>query len=217
MCTNYALSKKKGTIQLSMKLDIDPDLLIFGDHRPGYTVSVIAQRNGTREALPATWWLYLMQTDKGLKPNPKYFSVNSKSSKLHTRPEFKRSRCIIPASLFTESQSGKRPHILEPDDGSALAFGGIYKENIDKVTGEVVHSAAIITLPGHPALENIHSKSTPMMLSEESFDSWLDPSIVDTDQFSSLLEPVIHTPLRATPVDKVMSKNPIGDSFLIGV
>ena len=200
-----------------MKLDIDSDSLIFGDHRPGNTVSVIAQRNDTREALPATWWLYLMQTDKGLKPNPKYFSVNSKSSKLNTRPEFKRSRCIIPASLFTESQSGKRPHILEPDDGSALAFGGIYKENIDKVTGEVVHSAAIITLPGHPTLENIHRKSTPMMLSEESFDSWLDPSIVDTDQFSSLLEPVIHTPLRATPVDKVMSKNPIGDSFLIGV
>ena len=217
MCTNFALIKKKGTIQFSVDHGIDPDSLIFGDHRPSNTISIIAQRNGIREALPSFWWLYLMQTDKGLRPNPKYFSVNSKSSKLHTRPEYKRTRCIIPASLFTESQSGKRPHILEPEDGSALAFGGIYKENIDKVTGEVIHSAAIITLPGHPALEHIHKKSTPMMLGEESYDNWLDPQFVDTDQFSSLLYPVIHTPLRATPIDKVMSKKQISDSFLVSV
>mgnify|MGYP003722096601 FL=1 len=60
-----------------------------------------------------------------------------------------------------------------------LPLGGLYKEWTDKVTGEEVTSASIITLPGIPALEQIHRKSTPLWLPEEAYDSWLSPEVTD--------------------------------------
>jgi len=100
-------------------------------------------------------------------------------------------------------------------DGSALVFGGLYKSWIDKVTGEEVFSASIITLPGHPALEHIHRRSTPLWLPKEAFDAWLAPEVTDPKALEHLLQPVLRAPLRATPVDKVGTKRPIGPAFVI--
>ncbi len=163
----------------------------------------------------ATWWLYLKQTDAGLKPHPDYFSVNTNYAKLTRKPEYKTSRCIIPASAFVESQDGKNPHLLEPADGSAIAFGGLWKEWLDKVSGELVWSASIITLPGHPVLENIHRKSMPLWLPETVYGAWLDPSNKDITSFSPLLEPALRVDLKATPINKAPLKQPVGESFII--
>ena len=216
MCTNYVLIKKNGTAVLGEKLGVDPTDLIYSEiFRPGSLISVVRETKNGREITPATWWLFLKQTDQGLRPHPDYFSVNTNYAKLPKRPEYKKTRCIIPASAFVESQDGKYPHVLEPADGNAMAFGGLYKEWTDKTTGEIVYSASIITLKGHKALENIHRKSTPLWLPENSYNDWLDPTITNTDCFDELLEPALRADLKATPIDKVTSKNPVGESFLI--
>ena len=163
----------------------------------------------------AIWWLFLQQTQGGLKPHPDYFSVNTNYKKLPKRPEFKTHRCIVPATAIVESQDGKNPHILEPADGSAFALGGLWKEWVDKTSGEVVNSASIITLPGHPALKDIHRKSIPLWLPENYYDTWLDDSVTEPEQFQELLEPALRTDLIATPIDKTMSKKVVGDSFTI--
>ena len=81
------------------------------------------------------------------------------------------------------------------------------------MTGEIIYSASIITLKGHKALENIHRKSTPLWLPDDAINDWLDDGITDTAVFDELLEPALRTPLRATPIDKTMSKKPVGDPF----
>ena len=129
--------------------------------------------------------------------------------------KLRHSRCIIPATAFTESQDGKRPHLLEPADGRAIAFGGLHKEWTDKVTGEVVTSASIISLPGVPALEHIHRKSTPLWLPEDAYDLWLSEDVQDPAELQWLLEPSLRTDLIATQVDRFGAKNPIGNSVLI--
>ncbi len=116
----------------------------------------------------------------------------------------------MPATAFVESQDGKNPHLLEPADGSAIAFGGLYKEWADKVTGEVMYSASIITLKGLPALKDIHRKSVPLWLPDDAFEQWLDSDVTDTAVFDELLLPALRTPLKATPIDKTMSKIPVG-------
>jgi putative SOS response-associated peptidase YedK len=216
MCTNFALIKKNGTTTLADSLGIDPNSLIFNENiKPASTISIVMEHEGERQIVPAIWWLYLQQTDTGLIPHKDYFSVNSNHAKLPSRPEYKRSRCIIPATSFVESQDGKHPHLLEPSDGSAIAFGGLFKTWVDKVTGEVIHSASIITLKGHKSLENIHRKSTPLWLPQDSYEDWLNREITDTEQFDELLIPTLRTGLTATPIDKTMSKNPIAPSFEI--
>lgn len=184
-------------------------LIYCDDFRPGATISIINESGGARQVCPAIWWLYLQQTPDGLKPHRNYFSVNTNHAKLPGKVEYRTSRCIVPASCFVESQGGKNPHLLESKNGSAIAFGGLYKEWTDKVTGEYVTSASIITLPGHPGLEEIHRKSTPLWLPEEAFDPWLSSDIRDTSLFDELLVPALRCDLLATPVNRASDKHPI--------
>lgn len=215
MCTNYYLVKSKATTKLASRLGVKQRDLRFGDFKPASSISIVIKEDGQHRIVKATWWLYLEQTDEGLKPHKKYFSVNSNHEKLPKRPEYKKSRCIVPATGFVESQDGKNPHMLEPSDGSAIAFGGLFKRWKDKVTDEIRYSAAIITLKGHSALKDIHRKSTPLWLPDEAYDDWLDRELTDTTPFVHLLKPTIHMGFVATPIDKTMSKNPIGESFNI--
>lgn len=196
---------------LATALSVDENQFLYSqDIRPGARISIVVERAGERLVRPAIWWLYLQQTDAGLKPHKDYFSVNTNHAKLDQKREYKTSRCIIPATSFVESQDGKHPHELEPSDGSAIAFGGLWKEWLDKVTGEVAWSASIITLPGHPALAGIHRKSTPLWLPEDAYDSWLSDAVTDTTIFNDLLLPALRTDLTATPIDKASTKHAIG-------
>ena len=216
MCTNFVLIKTDGTAELGARLAVDADEFIYGrNFRPGSKISIVTGGVADRQVRRATWWLYLQQTDAGLKPHRNYFSVNTNYRKLPKKSEYRKARCIVPATAFVESQDGKRPHLLTPSDGSAIAFGGLYKEWTDKVTGEIVWSASIITLPGHPALADIHRKSTPLWLPEDCYDDWLSPDVTDTDSFAALLEPSLQHDLTATPVDKAGTKQPVGDSFTV--
>lgn len=216
MCTNFALYDGPGARDLAKQLHVDPAGLLYGNNfKPGSTISIVRDGGETREVTPAIWWLYLKQTPDGLKPHPDYFSVNTNHRKLSSKAEFRQSRCIIPVSAFAESQDGKRPHLLQPESGSAMAFGGLYKTWTDRVTGERVSSASIITLAGHPALADIHRKSVPLWLPESAWDAWLSPEEKDTTQFGYLLEPSLREDLLATPIDRVGTKSPVGESFLV--
>ncbi|WP_290524099.1 SOS response-associated peptidase family protein [Alcanivorax sp.] len=79
----------------------------------------------------------------------------------------------------------------------------------------MVTSASIITLPGIPALEQIHRKSTPLWLPEEAYDRWLSPEVTDVMVLEELLSPGLRTDLMATPINKVSVKQPVGEPFLI--
>lgn len=216
MCTNFVIIKKRSTEVLIDRLEVDASLFRYQAHaKPGSMISIIRNTEHGNEVRDAIWWLFLRQTESGLKPHPDYFSVNTNHAKLPKRPEFKISRCIIPATAFMESQGGKNPYLLEPTDESTIAFGGLYKEWVDKVSGELVMSASIITLPGHPALENIHRKSTPLWLSEDQYEPWLNHKITQTNVFDEYLIPKLVTDITATPIDKVSQRVPNGEPIAI--
>lgn len=216
MCTNYAITKNDGTAKLADQLLVDENNLIFNpDVRPGAQISIITGGQEDRAIKAATWWLYLTQTETGLKPHRKYFSVNTNHAKLKSKPEFRNKRCIIPATAFVESQNGTNPHLLEPDDSSAIAFGGLWKEWKDEATDEIIYSASIITLPGHPALAGIHRKSTPLWLAAEDFEHWLSPDVTHVTKLDRYITPVLQTGLRATLIDKATSKKPLAEPFIV--
>ena len=104
-------------------------------------------------------------------------------------------------------------------DGSAIAFGGLYKEHVDRETGEIVYSASIITLPPlTPQWDKIHPKSMPLMLDfedEELIEKWLDPTFHNVEEFESLLQPGVLKPMKVSRIGKPSKWDPIEDSFLI--
>lgn len=193
-----------------------------GDIAPGGQIAIVHQRGEERVVSTATWWLFL--DNESLKPNYKYASFNSRSDKLDNKraiayKPYRESRCLIPASAFVEGLGDKKTyHKIELED-SAIAFGGLYREYLNKESGEVVYSASIITLPPlTPQWDAIHPKSMPLMIDFEDEDlvaRWLDPTNSNVEQFAPLLEPKVLKPMKVTRIDKPSRWNPIEDSFMI--
>jgi putative SOS response-associated peptidase YedK len=192
------------------------------DFAPGGDIAIVHERAGARVVSTATWWLFL--DNETLKPNYKYASFNSRSDKLFSkralayRP-FRESRCLIPASAFVEGLGDKKTYHKIELEGSAIAFGGLFKEYLDKESGEVIYSASIITLPPlSPQWLEIHPKSLPLMIDFEDEDlvsRWLDHSNQDVEQFEALLESTVLKPMKVTKIDKPSCWNPIEESFMI--
>lgn len=192
------------------------------DIAPGAKIAIVHEQGGERLVSEATWWLLL--DNDSLKPNYKYASFNSRSDKLNNKrgiayKPFRESRCIIPASAFVEGLGDKKTYHKIELEKSAIAFGGLYKQYLDKETGEVVYSASIITLPPlSPQWDNIHPKSMPLMLDfedKETIDKWLDPEFHDVEEFRRLLEPRIIKPMKVTRIGKPSKWDPVDDSFMI--
>lgn len=195
---------------------------VSGDIAPGGDIAIVHQRDGERKVSTATWWLFL--DNETLKPNYKYASFNSRSDKLSSQralayKPYRESRCLIPASAFVEGLGDKKTYHKVEFEDSAIAFGGVFKEYLNKESGELVYAASIITL--HPLSgqwSEIHPKSLPLMIDFEDEDlvaRWLDPNNTDVEQFEALLEPKIVKPMKVTKIDKPSRWNPIEESFMI--
>ena len=188
-------------------------------------VSIIRGTEQRRRLDNATWWLLLEPTESGFKPS-KYTSFNTRYDKLDVPRSagyipYRQSRCVIPAKGFGESEfkSGKRVscHDMEAVD-EAIAFGGLYKEWINKETGETTFSCSVITLPPNPKFEGIHSKSIPLMLPQqpEILNAWLDPANKNTEQFAPLLQPALRHNLKVQQIEKPTAwDKAIGEAFVI--
>ncbi len=222
MCGRFQIEKNKKSIKLLNKLDVDEaDILFSGDKSPGSRISIIHRPKDHNMVTQAVWWL-LIDPATG-KPNYKYASFNSRSDKLDSPraisyQPFRESRCIIPATAFLEGKGDKKIyHKIELED-EAIAFGGLHRETIDKNSGEVIHSASIITLPPLPEWAAIHPKSMPLMLpmnDDALINRWLAPSFYDVAAFADLLKPVIRSTQVLTPIGKPSRWDVSGDSFMI--
>lgn len=218
MCGRFNLIQSPAVQRLMEQLGIDASQLRFNaDCAPCNPISIVIQDAEGISVRDAVWHLYLQPTAGGFKPHPDYWSINTNWRQLPKKPEFRLHRCLIPASSFIESQDGKHPHQLQ-FEGEAFCFGGLYKQWTHANTGETLTSAAIITLAGHPKLENIHRKSLPLIFNEqepEQMALWLDPTQRDTSVFEQRLKPRLQRDLTAQPVDKSSTKKPTGPAFVL--
>ncbi|SDY44984.1 SOS response-associated peptidase [Nitrosomonas sp. Nm33] len=102
---------------------------------------------------------------------------------------FRRQRCIIPASGFYEWKllsdgKSKKPFYVSAKDGSPLSFAGIWETaTIDEV---VIDSCTIITTSSNALMRSIHDRM-PVILTPETWDTWLTPSDLPEDVFMSII------------------------------
>lgn len=187
-------------------------------------VSIVRQKNGIRRMDNAIWWLLLEPTVSGFKPS-RYTSFNTRYDKLNTKGSagyqaYRHSRCVIPVKGFGETEyiNGKPLHYhdMVAKDG-AMLLGGLYREWLNKDTGETAISCSVITLPPHPKLMGIHSKPSPLMLplDKQLIDNWLDESVTDPAAFTPLLQPQIPYDLLAQQVDKPSTYQATSEIFVI--
>lgn len=222
MCGRFQILKNRKSSKLLEKLDVDEAEILFSrDKAPGSRISIIQREKDRNVVTQAIWWL-LIDPETG-KPNYKYVSFNSRSDKLDSPRSiaygpYRESRCIIPATAFIEGKGDKKTYHKIELENQAIAFGGLHRETVHKTTGEIIHSASIITLPPLPEWAEIHPKSMPLMLPLQDsalINQWLAPSFHQVEAFNELLKPELRVSQVLTPIEKPSLWNSKGESFLL--
>jgi putative SOS response-associated peptidase YedK len=222
MCGRFNTKDDSKIASLCEVLSVTSGVRLQSDLAPGGVINIIHQSEAVRAVSKALWWLLL--DEDSLKPNYKYSSFNSRSDKLHNRQgisflPYRESRCIIPATAFVEGLGDKKTYHMIELPGSAIAFGGLYKEYKSKKTGAVVYSASIITLPSvSVAWNKISPKSMPLILDfndQALMEKWISPEFSEVGEFEELFSGYLPQDLTATPIAKPSRWDPIGESFHI--
>jgi len=197
--------------------------------RAADNISIVREVNGERRIDNATWWLLLEQKEDGQFKPSRYTSFNTRYDKLNQMGSagfqaYRESRCIIVASGFGETefqQKGNRKVPVHYHNfyglDAAIPLAGLYRQWLNKETGEMTFSASVITNPPHPKLQPYHSKASPMMLNahDDSMNSWLDCQHTPLEALAELSTPRIYQDLSVVPISKPSELAPIGPAELI--
>ena len=132
--------------------------------------------------------------------------LNARVESLTEKPAFKKAaanrRCLVPADGWYEwakrlDSPGKQPYFVTPQDGSVLAFAGLYE-----VWGRGdarLYTCGVVTAPATGALTEIHERM-PLVLPHDRWAAWLDPAREDVAELSGPTPPEVVEALELRPV-----------------
>lgn len=112
---------------------------------------------------------------------PKFATYNARIETVLEKPTWKESfisnHCIVPITAFREPvyegpYSGNIVQFYRKDE--ILLAAGIYNEWVNKETGEVIPSFAIVTKEPYPFIEKAGHDRSPLFLNEETSKVWLE-------------------------------------------
>lgn len=131
------------------------------------------------------------------------------------RKAIRSQRCLVPADAFIEGPKKERlnkPYLVHlRNEQRPFAFAGIWDNWVNTETGEIIHSFAIITTVANELLNKIKHHRSPVILSQEDEETWLD-STSDLAQVTSLLKPYPAYEMNAYPISNAI-KNPQADGI----
>lgn len=125
-------------------------------------------------------------------------------------------RCIIPVDYFIEgSQKNKlnEPFLIRRKDKEATILAGIWEEWVDKSTGEVLKTYAILTTAASNLLQTIQHHRSPLKLEDEEIDIWLDPNSSKQD-LQKIMFPHDFSDSEALRIDPII-KTKVNDPEII--
>lgn len=160
---------------------------------PTQQVQIIRPRKddaGVRELATARWGL-IPSWAKDVSIGVKMF--NARVETIADKPSFSKAfasrRCIVPASGYYEwhtTPDGKTPYFIHPEDGSPLAFAGLFELWKDRSVQDApwVVSTSIVTTAARGPLADIHDRQ-PVMFTPDNWDVWLDAQSSPDDLFAA--------------------------------
>ncbi|MFP5336230.1 MAG: SOS response-associated peptidase [Actinomycetes bacterium] len=134
--------------------------------------------------------------------------INARAESLLDKPAYRRAaatrRCLVPADGWYEWQASpvakdakgkprKQPFFIRPEDGSVVAFAGVYELWRDPTRDADdpfawLATYAIVTTDAEPGLDRIHDRM-PLVLPRDRWADWLDPVVTEPDDVRGLLAP----------------------------
>jgi putative SOS response-associated peptidase YedK len=196
MCGRFTLTLSPEEISQWFDIDVSEleDLVPRYNISPTQNVLVVTGNRDRNRAEMARWGLvpsYWKEID------PKYSMFNAKSEGILASRSFKipflKHRCLIPADSFYEwtgPRGDRRPLRIMMKSGEPFAFAGISSVWHDRSTPDSTRilSCSILTTEPNELIRPIHNRM-PVILSPESYATWLNIENDDTGSLLEMLEP----------------------------
>ncbi len=148
--------------------------------------------------------------DHNKENDDRYSGAKGIISKPMFRTSIRSKRCLVVADAFIEGpkvEKLKKPYCVYMKDGQRpFAFAGIWDEWVDKSSGEIFKSFAIITAPANSVTKKLMHHRSPVILSQEDEALWLDSS-ADLGDITALLKPMSGDCMNAYPISSEI-RNP---------
>ncbi len=159
------------------------------------TAIVVARKEQGRSLELARWGL-VPSWAKDPSIGSRMFNARSETiaEKPSFRAAFAKRRCLVPASGYYEwktDDAGKTPYFIHAEDGSPLAFAGLFEFWRDKALGDEapwMASCSIVTTAARGEMTEIHDRQ-PVMLTHDEVDAWLDAESTPDDLFAAIAAP----------------------------
>jgi putative SOS response-associated peptidase YedK len=158
---------------------------------------VVQQPGGPPQVIEARWGFIPYWWSKPVAPK---LCFNARSEEAATKPMWRdalrRSRCLIPATSWTEWQHArapapgkagvKIPHRLQPHEGRGFMFAGLWSLWRPRPEAEAHATCVILTTAAAPGIAHVHDRM-PVVLAPAAWAAWLDPGATDSAAALALL------------------------------
>jgi putative SOS response-associated peptidase YedK len=193
------------------------DEVVADDRPPSWNVAptmdvyaVARSRHGSRRLGTLRWGLVPSWAEN---PGGGARHINARAETVATngvyRESFARRRCLVPADGFYEWRAPlepgdpKQPHYIRAVDGRPLGLAGLWDSWRD-AEGRWMRTCAIVTTAANEVVAPLHDRM-PVVLPEEAWGGWLDPSKLDVPGARALLVPAPAGLLERHPVSAAVN------------
>lgn len=171
--------------------------------------ALVVEEDGERRVIAAHRWGLIPPWADSAKIGSQMINARAETvaEKPSFRSAFKRQRCIVPVDGFYEWQkvgTTKVPHAIVRKDGKPLALAGLWSSWRDPNTGEELRTFTVITTRANATMQPLHERM-PVILPDEAWDRWLDPTCSDVPALQSLLRPAPDDLLHAYSVSRLVN------------
>ena len=208
MCGRFTLRTPLSVLARQFRFELDEAIAATARYNIAPTQDVLAVRSNEvgRRELVALHWGLIPPWSKDAKLA--YSTINARADTIGTKPAFKtaflKRRCLILADGYYEWRregKAKLPVLYEVNGGEPFAFAGIWESwrGPPGASGASLESCTIITTGANELAAEVHDRM-PVILGENEYDRWLDPTNQRADGLRFLLEPYPADHMTARPV-----------------
>ena len=139
--------------------------------------------------------------------------LNAKAETIFEKPSFRtvimQRRCLFHVNGFyewREVNKKKYPYFIKLKYQQAFALGGIYERWVDKSTGEIFDTTAIVTTEANPLMAKIHNVKLrmPLIFDKETMRQWIEPNM-SKEQIINLMKPFDESKMEAYTISKLIT------------
>jgi putative SOS response-associated peptidase YedK len=211
MCATYITKVKKQVLEDFFAISLPDDFEGIDERiNPFQTAHVVTRKNKSKLLTPMQFSL-IPTWSKERKP--KFATFNARIEDIETKPTWKgpfvQHHCVVPITnfiepIYTGEFAGK---MVSFDADELLVAAGIYSSWLDKQTGEVIDSFALIMQDAMPFVSKTGHSRSPIFLNKMASQNWIESEGEPALELKSWLTREKLIPELKVSIDRPMAKN----------